>query len=181
MSQRDFKSLLRFGDRWLRLGLLTEEKLRALGREYETGKDRNTEHYRYRVFRDYLTSHRPLPAELAKALYELGREDPDPAMGGAMMADIVGLPECPVEVMNEASASGEKHLANLVRKKRLLAELDSGLTEELFARCVASGDAVIQRDLLERQKLSRAQLTQLAETGANRAVRNVAAARLRSL
>lgn len=116
---------------------------------------------------------------MAEALYDLGRVDPDPNMGGAMMSAIVSLPECPVNVLEKASVSGEKYLVKLVRQKRLLAELGSRLTTELFERCLASQDSDIQREVLIRPELSIEQLEQLAETGASRAVRNMAAARIR--
>ena len=179
MNQREYQRLLQFGDQWLRLGLLTEDELCALGREYEAGEDKNVEHYRYRVFRRYLSSHRPLPLQMAEALYELGREDPQPTMGGAMMRDIVGLAECPAEVLEKASTSGEKHLVRAATQRQLLTELGSGLTEDLFARCLESRDGAIQRELLTRPELTRKQLEQLAAAGSNRAVRNMATERLR--
>src|SRR3954469_11276101 len=109
MQCPDYRKLLQFSDPWLRLGLLSEDELCALGREYETSEDKNTEHYRYKVFSDYLALHKPLSSEMAEALYELGAEDPDQTMGQSMMSTIVGLAECPARVLEEASASGEKH------------------------------------------------------------------------
>lgn len=179
MSERDYKTLFQFSDQWFRLGLLTETDLHTLGQSYETSGDRNAEHYRYKVFQDYLASHRPLSPQMAEALYELGQVDPDMAMGGAMMCDIIGLPECPPDVLEKALASGEQHLIKLVGRKKLLAELNSELTAELFARCMASRDGDVQRALLAKARLSRHQVEQLARTGANRAVRNLATARLR--
>lgn len=179
MNQREYQALLQFSDQWLRLGLLTEGELCSLGQEYEAGEDKNAEHYRYRVFRRYVSSHRPLTPQMAEALYELGGQDPKPAMGGAMMRDIVGLAECPAGVLEKASASGEKHLVRAATQRHLLTELGSGLTEELFARCLESRDSAIQRELLKRPELTRKQLEQLAEGGSNRAVRNMATERLR--
>jgi hypothetical protein len=178
MSRHDQRQL-GFSDRWFQLGLLTDEGLCALVSEYEESDDKNSEHYRYRVFRNYLSAHRPLPPETADALYQLGLEDPDQGMGGAMMHDIVGLTECPSGVLERASTSGEKHLVKAARQTRLLAELKAGLTVELFVRCLESGDAGVQRELLSKAELSRAQLEQLAAAGSSRAVRNVAAERLR--
>ena len=121
MNQRDYLKLLEFSDQWLSLGLLTEGELSVLGHEYEASEDKNTEHYRYGVFKKFLASHRPLPAQMAEALYELGRNDPDPAMGGSMMLDVVGLAECPDTVLEKASASGENYLVKAVKRRRLLA------------------------------------------------------------
>jgi hypothetical protein len=180
MNQRDYQRLLQFSDSWLMLGLLSEDKLCKLGHEYEQSDDKNTEHYRYRIFQEYLSSHRPLSASMAEALYELGAEDPDPVMGGAMMRDIVSLAECPVNLLEKASASGEKHLVKAAKRRTLLSELSSRLTAEVFTRCLESRDAIIQWELLGRSELSRKHLEQIAESGANRAVRNVAAERLRA-
>ena len=180
MERQDYQRLLGFSDQWLRLGLLTEDELRVLGHEYDVGDDKSAEHYRYRVFGRFLASHRPLSPQTADALYELGRDDPHPPLGGAMMHDIVRLAECPAEVLEKAAASGENHLVKAVRRRRLLEELNAGLTEGLFTRCLDSRDAVTQRALLEGPELSRRRLEQLAAGGSNRAVRNMARARLRS-
>jgi hypothetical protein len=179
MNLREYQKQLQLSDQWLWLGLLTEDELCALGREYQVSEDKCTEHYRYRVFCNYLDSHRPLPPAMADALYELGREDPNQGMGGAMMRDIVSLKECPADVLEKALASGESHLVKAVRGRKLLAELNSGLTKALFERCLKSGEDYIQRELLARPELTRKQLEQLAETGCNRAVRNMAAVKLR--
>jgi hypothetical protein len=179
MDPREYQKQLQFSDRWLQLGLLTEDELGRLGREYEVSEDKNTEHYRYSAFCKYLTSHSPLPPTMAAALYELGLEDPDQVMGAAMMRDIVGLEECPAELLEKALTSGENHLVKAASGRKLLAELNSVLTEDVFARCLENGDAYIQRELLARSELTRSQLEQLAETGCNRAVRNMAAVRLR--
>lgn len=179
MSQPEYKALLGFSDRWFELGLLTGAGLCALGHEYETSDDQSSEHYRYRAFRDYLASHRPLSPQMSEAIYELGAEDPDAALGGDMQRTIVELPECPASVLDKAVASGDTHLIKVVRRKRLLAELASGLTAELFARCLTDHDEVVQRELLTKSELSRNHLEQLAGRGANRAVRNMAQAQLR--
>lgn len=179
VNLREYQKQLQFSDRWLQLGLLTEDELRALGCEYEVSEDKSAEHYRYRVFCNYLASHRPLSPEMADALYELGKEDPDPGMGGAMMRHIVGLAECPDDVLEKALNSGENHLVKAARGKRLLAELKCGLTEDLFARCLESREDYIQREVLAGPELTQRQLEQLVETGCNRAVRNMAKVRLR--
>lgn len=179
MKTRDYKAVLEFSDRWFELGLLTEDKLDALGREFDTSDDKNTEHYRYATFRSFLASHQPLSPSEAEALYELGEQDPDPCMGGAMMHDIVDLPECPASVLHRAAGSGQNHLVQLVRRKELLSELDAGLTPDVFMRCLSSRDSTVQRELLTRWELSQEQLECLSQAGSNRAIRNMAAVQLR--
>ena len=177
---KDYQTLLAFTDQWLRLGVLTEDILRQCGVEYEASGDRNTEHYRYGVFLRYLREHRPLSAAEADALYELGASDPDLMTGGCMMADVVELPECPAFVSEKALASDRKHLVRLVKRWALLEALRQDiLSQELFERCLASCDSVVHRALVEQVEISREQMQVLAEQGVNRAIRNMAADRMR--
>jgi hypothetical protein len=117
MPQKDYKTILGFDNQWFTLGVVTEESLLLSGAEYEASGDKNAEHYRYGAFRWYLSQHRPLPASDAEPLYELGDADPDHSMGGAIMADIVDLPECPPSVAAKASASDRKHLIRKAERK----------------------------------------------------------------
>ncbi|AMV23989.1 hypothetical protein VT84_06310 [Gemmata sp. SH-PL17] len=179
MALPDPMSLLGFTDRWLALGVVTRERVEALGREFESSSDKNPEHYRYAAFRDYLAAHRPLQPAVAEALYLLGEAGPDRGMGGAMTRDIACLPECPSVVRDRALGSGERSLVAAVRQAVLIAELACGLTEELFDRCLTAANGAVHRALVARPELTRWQLERIAEAGANRAVRNLAAVRLR--
>lgn len=182
MSQKDYKTLLEFTDRWFTLGILTEEKLQQYGTTYETSADKNTEHYRYGAFRWYLNEHRPLSASVAEALYALGASDPDPAMGEAIMADIIGLAECPPSAVAKALASGRQHLVRAAKRRSLLSELrQAPLTDELFSQCIEGGDRVIHLALMEQNSLTKEQLSVLAEQGINHAIRNMASDKLRNL
>jgi hypothetical protein len=181
MGSSDPASSLGFTDRWLALGVVTREQIEALGGEFGSSSDKNPEHYRYGAFRDYLAAHRPLPPAVAEALYSLGEADPDRGMGGAMMVDIACLPECPPAVRDRALASGERGLVAAARRAVLIADLGHGLTEEMFERCLAAADGAIHRALVSRPELTRRQLARIAEAGANKAVRNLAAVRLRVL
>lgn len=118
MIPKDYKALLQFSDEWFTLGVLTEEGLRQYADTYEMSEDKSSEHYRYGAFQWYLSQHRPLAARMANALYELGKSDPDYSMGGAIMADILHLPECPTSVIAKASNSGRKHLVRIAERKK---------------------------------------------------------------
>src|SRR3989442_1469083 len=108
--------LLGFTRRWWDLGVIDATSLALYRAEWDRGEDRNPEHYRYGAFRAFLAARRPLPPDLAQALFELGDADPDQMMGGAMMADIVRLPECPKPVLDLASSS-RPHLVRLVERR----------------------------------------------------------------
>ncbi|MBM3979178.1 MAG: hypothetical protein FJ304_02620 [Planctomycetes bacterium] len=109
--------VLGFTPAWFALGVVDGSVMDRLTAEWNKGEDNNTEHYRYGAFRTFLAAHRPLTAETAAALYELGAADPDDSMGGAIMADIVHLPECPEDVLAAALASGRKHLVRIVERR----------------------------------------------------------------
>jgi hypothetical protein len=114
----EFARLLGFTPAWFALGVVDEAGLARLRAEWEKGEDNNTEHYRYWAFREFLAARRPLAPELAEALFELGAADPDQGMGGAIMAAITYLPECPPRVLDAALASGRRHLVRIVEKRR---------------------------------------------------------------
>lgn len=114
----EFARRLGFTPAWYALGVVDDALLARQQAEWDKGEDHNTEHYRYGAFRAFLAAHRPLSPELAAALFELGAMDPDQMMGGAIMADIVHRPECPPAVLDAALASGRKHLARIVERRR---------------------------------------------------------------
>jgi hypothetical protein len=148
--------------------------------EWARGEDPNPEHYRYWAFKQFLAAHRPLAAESAAQIYELGAADPDQARGSAMMADIVALPECPPEVRARARTSGYRWLEKSVARVEILQKLAGGLTAELFERCLAERDRLVHRQIVEMDGLTRDQVKRLAEAGASRAIRNFARVRLRA-
>lgn len=178
MSRKDYKAILGFSDPWFTLGVATEETLILAGWAYEASGDKSGEHYRYGAFLRYLGQHRPLASYVAEALYELGNADPDHAMGGNIMADIVDLPECPPSVIAKALASDRQHLVRKVSRNRLLSELQPSITAETFDRLFHDGDGVVHLGLLKHVNLSTEQVHLLAEQGANKQIRRMATAML---
>ena len=80
---------LEFSQEWIDLGIITPAKLSHIEAEWAASDDRNTEHYRWRAFLDFIKSKGSLDAVTARRLYNLGASDPDSAMGGSIMADIL--------------------------------------------------------------------------------------------
>lgn len=110
--------VLGYSENWFRPGVIDDLLLEQQRIEWETGLDTNPEHYRYSSFRRFLAGGRPLTADLAAALFSLGLKDHDLSMGGAIMADIVRLPECPQSVLDAAIGTGRKHLEKIVARRR---------------------------------------------------------------
>ena len=116
-NNTDIGEILGFTQAWYTLGIVDESVLDRAKAHWDTGEDDNTEHYRWRAFKEFLTTRRPLSPELATALYELGAADADSGMGGSIMVNIVYLPECPRNVLDAASASGQRHLVRAVEQR----------------------------------------------------------------
>lgn len=110
-----------FSPAWFTIGIVDAEVLGRLREEWDRGEDHNPEHYRYGAFKRFLARSRPISAELAERLFELGLSDADCAMGGALAADVLRLPECPELVLKAALASQRKHLVRIAGR-RLSAE-----------------------------------------------------------
>ena len=106
-----------FTSEWFELGIATPERLAELKAVWAEGEDPDPEHYRWRAFQEFLAERRPLPADLARALYNLGATEVDRAMGASMMHRIVSLPECPEDVLDHARTSGRKHLEKAAFRK----------------------------------------------------------------
>lgn len=113
----EFATMIGFTPPWFRLGVVNESLIARQRAEWGKGEDTNPEHYRYRAFREFLASQQQLTPDLAKALFDLGANDPDPTMGGSIMADIVRLPECPSGIIDAAAASGRQHLVRIVQRR----------------------------------------------------------------
>lgn len=118
MSERPpIAKILGYTEDWFLLGVIDNHLLEQQRNEWDAGLDTNPEHYRYSSFRRFLAARRPLTADLATALFSLGSQDHDMAMGGTIMADIIRLPECPQSVLDKAIGTGQKHLQKIVKRR----------------------------------------------------------------
>jgi hypothetical protein len=89
------ESPFQFTEAWFKLGVVTPARLAALRAEWARAEERTRSTIAGVRSREFPAEQRPLPPELAVALYELGAQDRDQAMGSSMMDTLVRLPECP--------------------------------------------------------------------------------------
>ena len=108
---------LQFDDQWVRLGVLSDVRLGEIAGEFSKGEDSHAEHYRWRAFRSFLDESPELDGNVLKGLYELGEKDPDSAMGGSMMAEVLRRRECPSDLLEAALLSNRSHLVKIARAK----------------------------------------------------------------
>ena len=105
-----------FTPMWYALGIVDDGMLARLRAKWDQGEDDNAEHYRYGAFKEFFARQQPLAAELAVALWELADGDPD--LRWVIRTEIVRRPECPEPLVEAALASGLKHLAKIVERRR---------------------------------------------------------------
>ena len=114
---------LGFHHKWFSLGIIDAASFGQIVARYSDSDDKNAEHYRWRAFCDYLNAAPPpLFADTVRALYHLGDHDPDFTMGGAILFELIGLPECPDDLLELALRDGERKalvkFAARVKKQR---------------------------------------------------------------
>lgn len=168
---------------WLDFGVLSLDTLNRQTDDFRTGRDPNTEHYRYDTFRTYLCGSGALSdAELSNYM-ALADHDPDPAMASAALVDLFRLTDLTdsqfARLCEHLEGRGEG-TAKIARRQRLLRRMrGQHLTDDLFYEGLDSGDATVQRHMLPIASLE--QLRHVAERGVSRKVRDEATRRQRAL
>jgi hypothetical protein len=115
-SMKIFRTL-RFSQAWIELGIITSAKLEQFEALWVTGEDTNTEHYRWKAFLDFIKLQTSLDEKTAIALYELGENDPDIAMGGSIMGHILQRKDCPKSLLERGTQSENKFLQKTANEK----------------------------------------------------------------
>lgn len=177
-------SKLHYHPKWVEYGFLDSPFLHEQIAQFETGDDKNTEHFRYAAFRRVLETPE-IDDRFLERYIELAELDEDVVMGRAALGLLVrhkGLTNLQLDRIKGHRAFAAKELQEIIERTQLLRELDyADVTEELFARCISSGKDEVQRKLISKSGLSRMQLAFLSDHGANKAVRNLANVKLRRL
>jgi len=117
----DIFQTLEFSQSWIDLGIITPAKLQEMKERWQTGEDPHTEHYRWGAFDEFLKAHGELDADLIRALYQLGANDPDETMGGSIQAAIMRRKECPIDLL-ESAANSDLNFLRKIATQRLSSE-----------------------------------------------------------
>lgn len=108
---------LEFDENWFELGFVSPEKLNELWIDFQSGKDTNKEHYRWRAFTHYLKINKEINENNLRELYKLGETDADNyGMGMSMRIRILQRKECPIDLINKALNSDEKPLVKVAKR-----------------------------------------------------------------
>ena len=96
-----FQKLL-FTKEWIETGIIDAENFIEYKNRYLEEQDSCTEHYRYAAFIDFMRSKKNLSQETFSAIYNLGKKDPDPAMGRSMRIYLIQRTDCPKKLIDLA-------------------------------------------------------------------------------
>ena len=142
------------------------------------------EHERHAVFTSRLAALESLPNDLLESLIAEAAADPDVAMGGSVLALIAEH-----RLLSGAQRSSllshpqyqQPFLQHRIRRATLLMLLGApSLSDDLLAQCIAFPDAPVHRALLSHPAIGHPHLAALRDHGANRAIRKIAAQRLKA-
>jgi hypothetical protein len=108
--------ILGFTNRWVILNLLNKNVLDSLEHQYNSDTDRHTEHFRWKVFKDYLNHKEKLTGELFEELFKLANDETDVGMGESMMVELILRDDCPFELLKKSLKSNKKSLSKVAGK-----------------------------------------------------------------
>jgi hypothetical protein len=178
-------SELGYSPKWLDYKLIDLAFLEAQYLTYQKGVDKNTEHYRFRAFQIVLNDSDMLDDKIIDQYIELATLDPDHSMGQSALALLAKSPKLTDEQLKkfgERLPYREPFLQRTLARIGLLRELEThDITEQLFEKCISSGDAEIQRIVFARIGSNTHYLEILKNSGANKAIRNLAKRELQRL
>jgi hypothetical protein len=91
---------LKFDRRWIEVGIITPDIFLAIEQKYLTGEDHRSEHYRWGAFNLFFKNRPHLDRHCFYILYDIGKTDPDIAMGRSIIFDLLRHPYCPIELID---------------------------------------------------------------------------------
>jgi hypothetical protein len=173
---------LGYTKQWLGSGVLTTEILLKQYQIFETGEDRNTEHYRYGAFRQYLSARKTLTDSELTNYLQLILAEKDFVMAESAAKDLFLYVELTAEQTKKVGQAmdmiGAEWFNKVMLRQQLVRELENeGLSEALFKKCLAEGDSVVQELVLSLSDAQ--QLAELAAKAINKRLRSLAATKLK--
>jgi len=177
-------AVLKYDPKWVEYGFLDAEMLRQQLAIYETGEDRATEHYRYAAFCRVLERGELSDVELDHYL-DLVDNEVDGETASSVLFQVIHWPKLSTDQrarLRRQPMFSEGRLQRQFTIYDLSVELTGEqVSDDLYERCLATGDETLQRKIVEHRGASKAQVAQLGLFGKSKSVRNMAAARLKRM
>ncbi|KAF0250313.1 MAG: hypothetical protein FD167_295 [bacterium] len=165
---------------WLEYSFLNEQELTQQIADFCKSEDKNSEHYRYRTFRLFLSKQTVLDDASVQKYIELVQLDYDRSMAKSALINLVefkGLSIDQLEYLSSHPAFADPVLQKKFSKVKLSNALESQTTsidQNLFQQILAFKDFELQDRMIKKNALTTAQYELLAEKGTNKAIRNIA-------
>ncbi len=102
---------LKFNRKWINAGIINSANFESIKKEYTTGEDKNTEHYRWYAFQKLMQANSVISQKIFYILYDIGKNDPDYSMGRAILFEILKRLDCPKKIIDIAIDDNDKVLA----------------------------------------------------------------------
>jgi hypothetical protein len=91
-----------FPQPWFTSGIVTAASAADFARYSAGDPGKSLRFWRWAAFRDFAEEQSPLPAEVCRAAYHLGKGEADANLGGAIVAHTLYERNCPVDVWDDA-------------------------------------------------------------------------------
>jgi hypothetical protein len=153
---RQAMQALRFCEEWQTLGWLDIAELDSLYAEYRKGNDKNTEHYRYKMFRKGIAKRIPLNNNHVEQCLSLSEKEPDKAMISSVMELLFHrMSPSQKETYRPSIYLLAPHIQKREEEEKLYQNIRQGhMTEELFQECLALRKKWIFQRITERSPFS---------------------------
>jgi hypothetical protein len=106
-----------FGQDWLDMKIVTPESLELFWQEYSKGDDLHLEHYRWRAYQAFLDRKIEIDEDTAEGLFKLSEQETDLSLRESMQYLLIKRIDCPVKILERASNSSNKSLAEAALKQ----------------------------------------------------------------
>ena len=117
MQQELIFKLLKFNQKWFDLGLLNEESSENLIYKFENSEDKNTEHYRWKIFKDFLDMNSKIEEKKMYQIYELCKNEPDNMLQDSMIHSLIRRSDFPLDLLIKESYSDIKSISKVATEK----------------------------------------------------------------
>lgn len=185
MDLAEILTELGYTSEWLEWGIVEKQYLEVQYSEFCRSHDKNQEHYRCRAFADFLGRYTQMTDELVDRVLRLTDSGPDKCdlrinrmfalIGSRILSD-----EQHFALAGRYPRFLEPALVRLYRRESILRKIRRSGLADRFSEIQASEDKVLQVYVLDHPEVERNHLQWLTECGANKRIRNRAAAMLRS-
>ena len=187
MNKEIKKSLLELGynQNWLDYGIIDEEYLLNQYRIFQSSDDKNTEHYRYMAFLDYLKNKTLLTDLEMENCIKLKDEVIDGLSSYEnRIHELIRFPfltDQQFEKIDGLLGIQSNSLSKIYNRISILRQSDkTGVNLKLLDQAISLKDTVLERKLLDYKNIPKNCLELLREKGISRAVRNRATSMLKS-